>query len=506
MSEQIYASIIKRKRRVGRRIVTSVTWHLRYRLPGEPGFTVMSLGVRDRQVAEARRMDWLREREREQQGILPPLALREAAVRPTTEHVTDFASDLHARRRSAKYCYNVEKRLAKLVTGCEWHLLRDVTADSFTVWRARQSTPAAKTLNEYLDAANALLNWLQRQGKLIANPLGSVGKVETAGNQRRCRRAISADQFSRLLSVAGPRRVVYLAAVLTGLRRSELAKLLWSDVHLDAARPFLTARAATTKNRKAATIFLRDDLAAEMRVLSSEAAVTDPVFSPLMPSMDEFRADLAAADLAYLDKSGRRFDFHALRHTLATWLHACGVPQRQAMEVMRHSDARLTNTVYADAALLPAIDALERLPHFESVPAVLSATGTDGTHAGTHGSGTGCPSPSLGVTVAPESRHSISSVKSESKRDSDVKSQPCHREDESSAGRIRTYNSPRKNKPSSHDGTHGGTHDGTHASTADRNLAELISAWPTLAPSIRAAVLAVVRSSGSPGINADAPG
>jgi hypothetical protein len=34
--------------------------------------------------------------------------------------------------------------------------------------------------------------------------------------------------------------------------------------------------------------------------------------------MDRFRKDLEAAEIPYVDEQGRRADFHALRHTLAT--------------------------------------------------------------------------------------------------------------------------------------------------------------------------------------------
>jgi integrase len=53
----------------------------------------------------------------------------------------------------------------------------------------------------------------------------------------------------------------YLAAVNTGLRRKELASVQWGDMHLDADRPFILVRSATTKNRKGYKIYLRSQLA-----------------------------------------------------------------------------------------------------------------------------------------------------------------------------------------------------------------------------------------------------
>ncbi len=97
--------------------------------------------------------------------------------------------------------------------------------------------------------------------------------------------------------------------------------------------------------------------------------------------MKTFRKDLEAAGIAASDGQGRRVDFHALRHTLATNLARAGVSPRVAMEMMRHSDMRLTQRTYTDAALLPMTDALEKLPRYAAAVR-LEATGTDGPMCG----------------------------------------------------------------------------------------------------------------------------
>jgi hypothetical protein len=59
------------------------------------------------------------------------------------------------------------------------------------------------------------------------------------------------------------------------------------------------------------------------------------------------------AFIEFLDARGRRVDFHSLRHTLNTNL---------AMEIMRHSDIRLTAKTFTDMGLLPTADAVLDLP------------------------------------------------------------------------------------------------------------------------------------------------
>jgi integrase len=350
----------------------------RYKMPGMKKPATVRLRVTDKRIAEQRLMEIVREAENEAAGIVMPKPIRSAAVLPFVQHLDAFVTDLRARGRSKMYVRNVAMNVKHLIASCGWGMVKDVTPQSFMVWRAGQSK-AAKTINEYLNAANALLNWMHRTGLLLANPLLCVGKVETQGKERRLRRALTDAEVQRLLDVNPRHRVVYMTALLTGLRRAELKALRWGDFHLDAVRPFVNVRASTTKNHKAATMFLREDLVDALRAMRP-VGVSDVtrVFWRCIPRMPEYRSDLAKAGIDFEDTQGRRVDFHALRHTLATNLSRSGVAPRVAMELMRHSDMRLTARTYTDASLLPMSDALEKLPRFNAVEEVLSATRTDG--------------------------------------------------------------------------------------------------------------------------------
>jgi len=206
---------------------------------------------------------------------------------------------------------------------------------------------------------------MERNQRLEKNPLRHVQKVQTNGRQVRHRRAFTHEEMKRLLAIAGPRKVVYLTAVYTGLRRGELSKLLKTDLHLDASQPFFNVRASTTKNHKQATIALHPDLLPELQnLLATLPARESRVFADLLPTMDVFRADLKAAGIEFVDAQGRRAYFHALRHTLATNLAIAGTSPRIAMEIMRHSDIKLTTKTYTDAGLLPVAQNVFNLPSF----------------------------------------------------------------------------------------------------------------------------------------------
>ena len=74
------------------------------------------------------------------------------------------------------------------------------------------------------------------------------------------------------------------------------------------------------------------------------------------------RADLALAGIADKDDAGRYVDFHGLRVSLSTMLAANKVSPRAAQALMRHTDPRLTASVYTDEKLLPLAAELMGVP------------------------------------------------------------------------------------------------------------------------------------------------
>src|SRR6266550_9339399 len=245
---------------------------------------------------------------------------------------------------------------------CKWREVRDVTAKSFCTWRDKEAErKSAKTLNEYLHAINGLMNWLQP--RVGINPLRFVQKAELNGKNKREGRAFTAEELERLCSVSGRRGFVYRIAARTGIRRGELNEIEQRDIHLEAPLPFIVVRASISKNHKQAMQPLTPDAVYALRELThGDERPTDRVFKGLIPRMPRFRADLEAAGISYIDTKGEYADFHSLGKTFGTMLTLAGVPQRVVMELMRHSDMRLTALVYTDAGMLPIDDAISKLP------------------------------------------------------------------------------------------------------------------------------------------------
>jgi hypothetical protein len=218
-------------------------------------------------------------------------------------------------------------------------------------------------LNEYRAAIFGLCSWLE--SRVGTNAIRSVGKVAMSDDPRRKRRAFTPEELRRLIDVSGGRGIVYLVAASTGIRRGELARIEWRDVHIDGPRPYIIVRSSIAKNGKLAHQPLPPSVAAALRQRRHvDVGHTDLVFKRLIPRMNRFGNDLRAAGIPYVDGKGEYADFHALRTTYGTFLMLAGCPEFMRMQLMRHSDVKLTQKSCTDAGMLPIWDAVEALPMF----------------------------------------------------------------------------------------------------------------------------------------------
>jgi hypothetical protein len=210
----------KRRFRRKAKLRETQSYYLRYKYGEMPGDKWKSLGVTDKQVAEKREAEFRREWENEAEGILEPRLIRDGAKKALTSHLDDYMADLHARGRAGRNGRGAKltkTRIVRLLSECEWKVVVNVTVDSFVAWRNQQKD-AARTLNHYLQGMVSFLNWLERVGRIKANPLKFVSKVDERGNKTRVRRAFTDEELAKLVEGSGPRGIIYLTAARTGLR------------------------------------------------------------------------------------------------------------------------------------------------------------------------------------------------------------------------------------------------------------------------------------------------
>jgi integrase/recombinase XerC len=150
----------------------------------------------------------------------------------------------------------------------------------------------------------------------------------------------AADRPERKLPGLAERdRLVLLALVTTGLRRSELCALEWRDLELGGREPSLLVRCG--KGSKSRRQPLPASLARELRRLRAarQPEPTDPVFCGLEGGrlQETILADIIrrAAKRAGIEK---HVTAHTLRHTAATWLRQELGDTRLVAEYLGHAD------------------------------------------------------------------------------------------------------------------------------------------------------------------------
>lgn len=284
------------------------------------------------------------------------------AKRDLQDHIDAFLSDMRRRGRDEMYVYVIRRHLEGAARAHKWACLADCTPLSIS---ARLKTLAdkklsGKTVNGHRSDFNIFFGWCVRNGLMESNPCAAVPKTTIKAEKKR--RALSVAECQALLNAAPPdRRACYQFLIYTGLRRSEAGAICWGHVHLEPANPYLELPASLTKSGKPESVPLVADVAAALTAKRGSAKDGQPVFDEI-PSMEDFRADLAAAGIEEVDARGRRVVLHSLRHSLCTMMAASGVPMVIAQRVMRHRDIKLTAESYLDEGLLPLSAAMAALP------------------------------------------------------------------------------------------------------------------------------------------------
>jgi integrase len=151
-------------------------------------------------------------------------------------------------------------------------------------------------------------------------------------------------------------RLVLVALVLTGLRRSELIALDWGDLDLDGAHPSLVV--GSGKGGKPRRQPLAPALAHELDRLRPHTAPSAdaPVFCGLRGG--RLRPTILAGIIARAAKGAgieKRVTAHTLRHTAATWLRQATGDARLVAEYLGHADLSTVHR-YAHVAA-PELDA-----------------------------------------------------------------------------------------------------------------------------------------------------
>ena len=409
-------------------------WYVRYKDLNGKWKAVK--GYTDRRATESMAFKLQERVDQKLEGVNP---YKEHHERPLSEHLDDWkANMLDQGKASRSQVEQVEYRARRIVEGCEFQRITDMTAEDVEAYLAKRRNDSedplsAQSSNHYLQAVKRFSKWLMKKGRTDRDRLSDAAMLKISDEKKtHKRRALTSEEFTRLVEAAaggeviegipGPdRAMLYILAGWTGYRRAELASLTLRSFDLDSETHSVSVQSGYTKNKKAATIPLHPVVVERVRTWLATKDDLSPD-APLLPlrtaggwlrktsklmkrdlkaarqkwieetKIPEEQARREASDfLVYQDEEGAFADFHANRHTFITNLGRAGVPLAVAQKLARHSDPKLTASVYTHlrvhdqagaVASLPAPPDLTKTEEQQEGGAVLLATGTDLTPAG----------------------------------------------------------------------------------------------------------------------------
>lgn len=240
---------------------------------------------------------------------------------------------------------------------------------------------ADSTVRQVYTVLRQALDVAVRDGLLASNP---AAKVKRPGVARQEARYLPAADVARLLDAARGLRY-YVAVVVmasTGLRRGEVAGLLWSDVDLDKGE--LTVRHTlsrvdgalvltepkTDRSRRRVPLHAgvvtalkgwRTQQLQERLAAGDQWTDTKMVFATELGTMVDPRNMLRTVELAAAKAGIENVGAHTMRHSAAVaWLES-GVHIKAAADLLGHSSISITGDLYghtSDDTARAAVDGL----------------------------------------------------------------------------------------------------------------------------------------------------
>jgi integrase len=163
---------------------------------------------------------------------------------PVSELFEEFLSAKQQDNVSPKYLADLRSKLGRFVNSFHDELVCNLTVAQIEAW-IRSLDIGTVSRESYRRNVSVLLEFGRRRGYLPANPAADI-KI------RRCPEGevsiLTPDELRNLLRKCVPEIVPYVAiCAFAGLRPSEAASLLWSDIRLDTMQIEVRARHSKTR-------------------------------------------------------------------------------------------------------------------------------------------------------------------------------------------------------------------------------------------------------------------
>jgi integrase len=187
----------------------------------------------------------------------------------------EFERRLQAGEASVRHAESMRETLRKFESRFGADNAAMLTANDIKTWLSEQDL-AIKTRNRHLSYVQNIFNIAKRWGLIPNNPLEGVEPFNDPGKRGRQVSVLTPQQLQRFLNALRPEFVPFFAvSAFTGLRRSEVEQLDWSEVKLD--RKLIDLPFSKSKNRKRKLIEIAENLFQILKPYAkSEGAILPP--------------------------------------------------------------------------------------------------------------------------------------------------------------------------------------------------------------------------------------
>ena len=259
----------------------------------------------------------------------------------------------------------------------------------------KTKTTSASTVNKDVGALNRMLNWAVERKKIGSNPIAGLKKLHESKKEERALEMWEAQLIFKSSTLFWMR--IWYAYFTTGLRKMELANLLFTDIDWEARE--IVVRATLTKNSTARRIPIDDILFEILLLQKREASKRKPgkwanqqttnrikeLFSkkhlfvttadtPLGNNV--YRSFMAICEKCGIqtkthDAEGNLIEvvvLHSTRHTFATDLIRNGADPKTVQTLMGHKSLDMTMRIYTKVNATQKQDAIRKLSFGSVLP------------------------------------------------------------------------------------------------------------------------------------------
>ena len=240
--------------------------------------------------------------------------------------IGEYLHSLEARRLSKSYIEATRRRIEKFAYDHEGEKVGDITSEDIGKWLYRLEV-GDTTINHYRAALLQLFNFATKSNSISSNPVAVLEKIKTKSGEIGI---LTPKEAARLLIHSSPCiQAVVAIGLFAGLRRSEITKMTWEDIHFE--KGFLEVKAKNSKSAARRLVEIRPCLRAWLEPLRQ-------THGKLMPTEMIYRRRLNDASKA---AGIMNWPNNALRHSFASY-HLAAFQDASALALeMGHSTTRM---------------------------------------------------------------------------------------------------------------------------------------------------------------------